>query len=80
MASAIRKPLTRNAGQIDPTPSLQQNAERSAVGMTLRARSERANRIAFNRFGNGQLRAFPIALAVAAQMMRGKEAIEGEGI
>jgi hypothetical protein len=34
MASAIRKPLTRNAGQIDPTPSLQQNAERSAVGMT----------------------------------------------
>jgi hypothetical protein len=34
MASAIRKPLTRNAGQIDPTPSLQQNAESSAAGMT----------------------------------------------
>jgi hypothetical protein len=42
--------------------------------------SERANRIAFNRFGNGQLRAFPIALAVAAQMMRGKEAIEEDRI
>ena len=37
--------------------------------MTLRRRSERANRIAFNPFGSGQLRAFPIA----AQMMRGKK-------
>jgi hypothetical protein len=46
----------------------------------MRVRSERANRIALNRFGNGQLRAFPIALAVAAQTMRGKEVIEGEGI
>jgi len=46
--------------------------------MTTPARSRHANRIAFNPFGNGQLRAFSIALAVAAQMMRGKEAIDGE--
>lgn len=36
----------------------------------------RSNRIAFNPSGNGQLRAFP----VAAQMMKGKEVIEGEGV
>ena len=70
---AIRKPLTRNAGQVESTPSLQQNAEQSAEGMTTRARSGHANRLAFNPFGNGQLRAFPIALAVAAQMMSGEK-------
>lgn len=78
--NAIRKPLTRNAGQVDSTPSLQQNAERSAEGMTTLVRSKHANRFAFNPFGNGKVRAFSIALAVAAQVMRGKETIEGEGI
>jgi hypothetical protein len=52
-------------------PTAQQNAVRSAKGRTTRARPGNANRLAFNPFRNGLLRAFLIALAVEAQKRNG---------
>ena len=72
--------MTRNAGQVNPTLSLQQNAERSAESKTTVAQFRHANRIAFNPFGNGQLRAFFDCAGSCATVMRGKEAIEEGGI
>ena len=56
-----------------PRPAFQQNALRSAEGMTSAAPFRRANRHAFNPFGNGQLRALPIATQVSEQMIRGRK-------